>query len=154
MKEIQLIFRFLLGGGWWTVWYGLFYLIIIAGNFLQFNELYDWAKKGQSGPAGGGVFMVLIMFSGLPVVGFFIIHLLFAFFRSAHSFVFLLIFGLIILVALLIWMIAGAASIAEARYSAFVWYYVALFVFIFINLALLWISRQKSELGSFIPFLP
>lgn len=153
MKELLLVFRFLLGGGWWTLWYGLFYLIVLAGNFLHFNELYGWTKKGESGPAAGGVFMVLIMFSGLPVLGFFIIHLLLAFFRSAHSFLFLLVFGLVVFVALLVWMIAGAASIAEARYTAFVWYYVALSVFVFINLALLWISRQRSELGSLIPFL-
>jgi hypothetical protein len=154
MKVINLIFRFLLGGGWWTLWYGLFYLIVITGNFIFFNELYDWTKKGQTGPGGGAIFMSLVSMGGLPLLAFFCLHLLFAFFRSTNSVLYLIIFGLIVFVAILIWMIAGSASIAEARYTALVWYYIALFVFIFINLALLWISRQKSELGAIIPFLP
>jgi hypothetical protein len=153
MKDMAQFLRFILGGGWWTIWYGFFYLIVIFGNFVWFGEIYEWVKKGETGPGGGAIFMGLLSLGGIPVLLFSTLHLFLAFWRAADSKASLFVFGLVLIAALLFWMIAATARIAEAAYSGFITYYCCLMVFIFINLALLWVTRHESSLRTIIPFV-
>jgi hypothetical protein len=74
-------------------------------------------KKGETGPGGGAIFMGLLSLGGIPVLLFSTLHLFLAFWRAADSKASLFVFGLVLIAALLFWMIAATARIAEAAYS-------------------------------------
>ncbi len=146
------LLRLLLGGGWWTLWYGLFYLIVITGNFVWFSELYEWTIKGESGPAALGILIGLISFGGLPLLLFSFIHFLLAWWRGADSHKFMILFGLTFILLLISWMIICPLCVADALFWGFVAYYACLLVFVFVNLALLWATRQRVSLKVFFSF--
>jgi hypothetical protein len=150
MKYVTPLFRFLLGSGWWTLWYGFFYMIVITGNFMWFGELYDWTIKGESGPAAGAVFIGLLTLGGLPLLFFSFLHLILAFWRGTDSKKFMLVFGLVFLCLLIVCMIVCPLYVAEASFAGFVAYYICFTVFLVVNLALLWVTRQKESLNVFV----
>jgi hypothetical protein len=142
----------MLGSGWWTLWYCFFYFIVITGNFAWFAELYDWTMKGEGGPAAEAVFIGLITLGGIPLLFFSFLHLILAFWRGADSGRFMIVFGLIFISLLIGWMVICPLCVASALFSGFVAYYVCLTVFFLVNLALLWVIRQRSSLRPFMPF--
>ncbi|MDO1448382.1 hypothetical protein Q0590_19050 [Rhodocytophaga aerolata] len=152
MKYASPLFRFLLGRGWWTLWYGFFYLIVITGNFMWFGELYDWTMKGESGPAAGAVFIGLLTLGGLPLLLFSLLHLILAFWRGTDSRKRILVFGLLFLFVQVVWMIICPLYIAEASFAGFIAYYTCFTVFLVVNLALLWVTHQKKSLSVFMPY--
>jgi hypothetical protein len=150
MRYITQLFRFLLGSGWWRLWYCLFYFVVITGNFAWFGELYDWTLKGESGPAAEAVFIGLISLGGIPLLLFSLLHLILAFWRGADSRKFMTAFGLIFLSLLIGWMIICPLFVAEALFSAFVAYYVCFLIFFLMNLALLWVTQHRSSVKPFL----
>lgn len=152
MKGISQKLCFLLGGGWWTIWYGLFYLVVLGGNLIWFGELYDWTLEGKSGPGAEAVFIGLLSLGGIPLLFFSTVHLLLACWRGVDSHTFKIVFGLIIVGLQLVWMVAGSLSIAGAVFPGFVAYYLALAAFMYVNLLLLWVIRKKLSIQLQFPF--
>jgi len=148
------VFKFLLGGGWWSLWYSLFYFIVITGNFAWFGDLYEWSLKGESGPAAEAVFIGMIAMGGVPLLFFSFFHLILAFWRGADSRRFMLVFGLIFMFLLIIWMVVCPLCVAGALFWGFVAYYICFGVFFLVNLALLWVIRHRSSLKPLITIFP
>jgi hypothetical protein len=150
MYTLTHVFRFLLGSGWWRLWYCFFYFIAIAGNFAWFGELYDWCWKGESGPAAEAVFIGLITLGAIPLLFFSVFHLILAFWRGTDSVRYMTGFGLIFISSIIIWMIICPLCVASAFFSGFVAYYVLFTVFFMVNLFLLWISSQRTSIRLFM----
>lgn len=144
------IFRFLLGGGWWTIWYILFYLFTGTVNVAWFEELLQMTKRGESGPGAGAAYIGLICLSGLPVLFFSVIHLILGMRQATDSRAVLAGFSVLFLLVILVWMFVGSAGIAGATYPGFILYYLGFALITFINLVLLWIARHEMSLLSIL----
>ena len=141
----QLI-RFLLGGGWWTLWYLFFYLFTGAVNIAWFEELLQMVQRKENGPGNGAAYIGLISMSGLPMLLFSCIHLFLGVWNATDSRPVLIGFSFAFLALVLCWMFLGTAAVAEATYTGFAIYYLGYFLILFINLALLWITRYPARL--------
>jgi hypothetical protein len=145
------LFRFVVGGGWWTLWYLLFYLLTCPVNIAWFEELLGMVRKKETGPGNGAAYIGLVLMSGLPVLVFSCIHLFLSMRQATDSRTTLVIFSVAFLFLVLLWMFWSTAAIAEATYTGFAAYYLGFVSILLVNLYLLWVARHPMKILFFFP---
>lgn len=138
------ILRFIFGGGWWTLWYFLMYLLVFLPHPFYFRELFDWTwhKKGE--PAGAlAVWMAGVAFFGLPLAFFSVVNgLLFAgLARGSGLTRTLLVLSLLIVVGVAY--IVLMMMVAARNFPALITSYLVILGVVGFNLWMLWMVRQR-----------